>query len=491
MSNLENTSLYINGAWQPGFGAALVSTNPIDGSTVWQGHQPTTKQVQQTFVAAQQASLTWRQVPITERIGYLEAFAKQVDQHRQALAELISREHGKPLWESLTEVAAVIGKVQLSIQAYQERCAEKLVSNQGVQSGLRYKPLGVVAVLGPFNFPAHLSNGHIVPALLAGNTVILKPSELTPAVAAFIMQCWHETGIPPGVINCLQGSGAVAVELLNQPVQGVFFTGSYQTGKKIHQQFAGRPEIMLALEMGGNNPLIVEEVNDLPAAVYHTLLSAYLTAGQRCTCVRRLFIPESPWGKRFTDALLAAASALSVGSYLQRPEPFMGPVISFEHATAHLHAQQQLINLGGDALLSMQLLKEHSGLLSPGVIDMTGVDRVPDEEIFAPLIQLYRYQSFEEALFQANQTRYGLSAGLISDSPSRYEQFYQTIQAGLINWNKPTTGAASNLPFGGIGSSGNHRPSAYFAADYCAYPIASQEQALLAIGQSKLPGVIV
>ena len=168
----------------------------------------------------------------------------------------------------------------------------------------------------------------------------------------------------------------------------------------------------------------------------------------------------------------------------------MGPVITQHYALAHIAAQDELQKLGGVSLLTMALLKENTGLLSPGIMDMTGIAFVPDEEIFAPFVQVYRYHDFEEALMLANQTRYGLSASLFSDNSERYERFYQTINAGLINWNKPTTGAASDLPFGGVGRSGNHRPTAYFATDYCAYPIASQEQPILTLPTARLPGII-
>lgn len=489
MSNIKTGKHYINGQWQPGCGDTFISYNPANNQPVWQGTIAGGEEVTQARDAAHHALPGWRKLSVDERAAYLQAFAHQVDKQRQTLAELIALENGKPLWEAQTEVTAVIGKINLSIQAYQERNAEKHSAGAETNSSLRYKSQGVVAVLGPFNFPAHLSNGHIVPALLAGNAVILKPSELTPAVAEFIMQCWDAAKLPAGVINCVFGDSTTGQHLLATDIQGVFFTGSYPTGRKIHQFFSGKPEVILALEMGGNNPLIVDEVADVPAAVYTTLLSAFITAGQRCSCARRLYIPQSSFGDNFLQQLLKATRHIKAAAYTDTPEPFMGPVISLKHAQMHVQAQQQLINLGGQALLPMQLLNNNSALLSAGIIDMSEVINPPDEEIFAPLLQVYRYQDFDDALAQANNTRYGLAAGLLSDNASRYEHFYQTVCAGLINWNRPTTGAASNLPFGGIGCSGNHRPSAYFAADYCTYPVASQEQGKLTLPTQLLPGV--
>jgi succinylglutamic semialdehyde dehydrogenase len=485
----QATHHYINGQWITGQGKPFTSTNPADGHVLWYGTHATESEISAACEAAHQALSSWAGLDVARRANHMERFGQQVEAKRQALTELIAQEAGKPLWEAATEVNAVIGKISLSIQAYQTRTGEQITPGPEATSHLRYKPHGVVAVLGPFNFPAHLSNGHIIPALLAGNTVVYKPSEQTPAVAELILQCWHESGLPAGVINGIQGDASSAKALLQQPIQGVYFTGSYNTGLQINRLFAERPDVILALEMGGNNPLIIDEVDNIPAAIYHTLLSTFITAGQRCTCARRLFIPDNKTGDELLAQLIHASKKVRVGTYKDKPEPFMGPVISYEHALAHLKSQEALIQLGGHALVPMSLLAKNTGLLSPGIIDMSGVEKAPDEEIFAPLVQVYRYQTFEQALQMANHTRYGLAAGLFSNNKERYDQFYQTIRAGLIHWNRPTTGAASNMPFGGIGRSGNHRPSAYFATDYCAYPIASLEQATLSMPTQQLPGI--
>ncbi|KTD29831.1 succinylglutamate-semialdehyde dehydrogenase [Legionella maceachernii] len=487
--NSKTADHYINGQWMNGQGENFISKNPADGSIIWRGNKATIAEIALACEAAHLALPHWSSLEVQTRTHYLQAFAKEVEARRQELAYLIALETGKPLWEAQTEVSAVVSKVNLSIQAYQERNAEKEFALPEANACLRYKPHGVAAVLGAFNFPAHLSNGHIVPALLAGNTVVYKPSELTPAVAQFIMQCWHESGLPKGVLNCIQGDGFCGKALLSFDVQAVYFTGSYKTGKQIHQQFSDKPEVILALEMGGNNPLIIDEVKNSQAAVYLSLLSSMITAGQRCTCARRLFIPNGTAGERFLKQFIKSCQSLRVGKFNDKPEPFMGPVITHEQAQTHLKAQQELTALGGHALLTMSLLAEDTGLLSPGIMDMTSIANVPDEEIFAPFVQIYRYNDFEEALFLANQTRYGLAAGLLSDNLKHYQHFYKHIRAGLINWNRPTTGAVSSLPFGGVGCSGNHRPSAYFAADYCAYPIASLEQSHLTLPEQLLPGI--
>lgn len=482
---------YINGQWIKAHGAEFTSINPANNTTIWQGANSSEDDVQAACNAAHRALFAWANIDFPTRANHIVNFSKLVDTRRHELSEIISQESGKPRWEAATETAAVIGKANLSIKAYQERTnTTQTITSEGTNC-LRYKPHGVVAVLGPFNFPAHLSNGHIIPALLAGNTVVYKPSELTPAVAEFIMQCWHDSGLPAGVINCIQGNAQTAKHLLDNDIQGVYFTGSYATGVQINKHFSNRPEVILALEMGGNNPLVIDEVDNIEAAIYHALLSTFLTAGQRCTCARRMLIPDTAFGSQFIDQFTHAASSLRIDSYQSDPEPFMGPVIGNIHALSHLDAQKKLQQLGGSALLSMKLLKENTGFLSPGIMDMSSVAHPVDEEIFAPFVQIYRYDDFDHALALANQTQYGLAAGLLSNNLTHYQQFYQTIRAGLINWNRPTTGAASSLPFGGIGRSGNHRPSAYFAADYCAYPIASIEQSTLSMPAQQLPGIMI
>lgn len=480
---------YINGQWIKGTGATLNSSNPASGALLWQGTHATVEEITAAHAAAQKALPSWSRTSFEKRIRHIQQFVKKIERHKNELAQLISLETGKPLWESQTETTLVMEKVNLSIQAYQERTGIKHISTTTANAELRFKPQGVVVILGPFNFPAHLSNGHIIPALLAGNTILFKPSEHTPAVSELILTCWHESGLPAGVINCLQGDAAVGNALLSQDIQAVFFTGSYATGLRIHQQFYTRPEILLALEMGGNNPLVIGDIQDIKAAVYHSLLSTLITTGQRCTCSRRLIIPDNAVGDAFLNQFIITCKTIQIGTFDEIPQPFMGPVISYPQAQKHLQAQANLIKQNAVALLSMQSLKEETGFLSPGILDMTQVSNPPDEEIFAPLVQLYRYTHFDEALRLANQTRYGLVAGLLSDKETQYLDFYQTIRAGLINWNRPTTGASSSLPFGGVGLSGNHRPSAFFAADYCAYPVASMEQPFLSTPSTLLPGI--
>ncbi|NDV63019.1 succinylglutamate-semialdehyde dehydrogenase [Puniceicoccales bacterium CK1056] len=427
------------------------------------------------FSNARKAFQAWSMTAFEERCAILRQYASALESAKQSLAETIAREIGKPLPESLGEVGAMIGKVEISIHAYEQRCAEFT----GGPSVTRFRPHGVLVVLGPYNFPGHLPNGHIVPALLAGNTVIFKPSEYAPKTAEAMLAIWRETPLPKGALQLIQGGPEVAKTLTAHPeVDGVLFTGSARTGKLLARQFAETPGKVLALEMGGNNPLIVDTPNiaDLEQAAKTTVESAFISAGQRCTCARRLIVINSEKASDFFDTLVLQASGLSIGDPFADPPPFMGPLAHPTFAEAVLTAQADLLKAGATPLLPAKALDLGKAYVSPGILEVTGLTNLPDEEVFGPLLQVIRVNGLDDAIRIANQTRYGLASGILTDSRDRYQHAYQRLRAGIINWNAPLTGASSAAPFGGIGDSGNLRPSAFFAADYCAYPVASIER---------------
>ena len=461
----KTPGILINGIWHSGEGASLKSFSPSDGSKVWKGNAASGKEVGAAVASARKAQPAWAQRPLAERVALIERFAEQLKDNAGDLASCISSETGKPRWEAATEVQAMVNKAAISIRAQQERSGEHITGGQR----LSHHAHGVMAVFGPYNFPGHLPNGHIIPALLAGNTVVFKPSEETPLTAIKTLEIWLEAGLPEGVINLVQGKRDVGEALCAEPIDGLLFTGSSNTGKLLHQQFGGRPEVILALEMGGNNPLIVDDNIDVSAAAQIIVRSAFLSAGQRCTCARRLIITESEQTKPLLKAVKKLTDRLIVGYPTDTPEPFMGPVINPAAARRLLAAQTDFQDDGATVLREMRLLDDGC-LLSPGILDVTGLDNVPDEEWFGPMLQVYRVNSFAEAIELANNTRFGLSAGLISDDEEHQQAFLQQIRAGVVTINQPTVGAASSAPFGGIGASGNHRPSAFYATDYCAWP---------------------
>ncbi len=483
---------WINGQWCSSDGPQFSSQNPVTQALVWRGHAASSTTVNDAVNAARAAFPLWADLSVKARGACLKEFARLLDEHKASLAHTIGFETGKPLWEATTEVATMIGKIDISIRAHQERTGERSAVQADHTAVLRHRPHGVVAVFGPYNFPGHLPNGHIVPALLAGNCVIFKPSELTPASAEATIKIWELAGLPAGVLNLLQGGRETGVSLAGHAgIDGLFFTGSSQTGRQLHQQFAAQPQKILALEMGGNNPLVVGDYENLDATVHHIIQSAFISAGQRCTCARRLLVPADAAGDRLLARLVEVSARLKVGHFDDVDPPFMGAAISVAAANNLLQAQTTLIGQGAKVLLEMKSIKSGTALLSPGIVDVTDLTDLPDEEHFGPLLQVIRCKNFADALATANNTRYGLAAGLLSDSAEQYAIFLRHIRAGIVNWNRPLTGASSAAPFGGVGASGNHRASAFYAADYCAYPQASLESTKLTLPEKLSPGLLL
>jgi succinylglutamic semialdehyde dehydrogenase len=482
--------LFIGGNWLAGTGAEFESHSPSSGETVWRGRAAAAAEVDAAVDAARAAFPAWADLPFAEREKVVRGFAALLEQRKEELARIIGRETGKPLWETRTEVATMVGKIDISVRAYHARTGSSEAQSGAMIQALRHRPHGVVAVFGPYNFPGHLPNGHIVPALLAGNTVLFKPSELTPAVAEETVKLWQEAGLPPGVLSLLQGERATGEALAaHGGIDGLYFTGSARTGQILARQFAATPQRILALEMGGNNPLIVGEVANRKAALHDVVQSAYLSSGQRCTCARRLYLPRGAAGDAFLEDLARITRGLSIGAWDAQPQPFMGALISARAAEGMLKAQADLVALGARPVVEMKKLPQGPAYVSPGLLDVSAIPDLPDEEYFGPLLQVDRYDSLDEAIAKGNRTRYGLSAALLSDHRSDYERFYRGIRAGIVNWNRQTTGASSAAPFGGVGASGNHRPSAFYAADYCAYPVASVESLSCELPAQLSPGL--
>lgn len=487
MANLSN---YINGEWLAGSGRELATVDPSTGRQTWTSNESTQEDVARAAAAARDSFEAWALASLDERIGVAIRFRDLLKEHAEELAATIAEEVGKPLWEARTEVATMANKIDISVLSYSARTGETASKVADGNAVLRHRPHGVFAVYGPYNFPGHLPNGHIVPALIAGNAVVFKPSEYAPRTALKTVELWEQAGLPAGVLNLVNGGRETGIALGQEPlIDGVLFTGSSQTGAALHKQFGGQPGKMLALEMGGNNPLVVWDVEDIDAAVHHTVMSAFISAGQRCTCARRLVIQDNPAGQAFLARLVEVAAQLQVGPSNAEPQPFMGPVVSSAVAARLVQAQADMATRGGKILLQMRQLDTKAGFVTAGIVDTTDAQGIPDEEWFGPLLQVIRVASFDDALRVANATEFGLAAALLSPSEDLWKRFAVRARAGIVNWNRPTTGAASSAPFGGVGKSGNHRPSAYYAADYCAYPVASIETSALEMPAKLSPGL--
>ena len=471
---IKSKGNFINGKWIIGKGQSFNSYSPVNEELLWEGNYSSNEDVKYAVECAKKSFDSWSQLELEERIEYLKKFSDVVESKKEELADFISNEVGKPFWESLTEVNSVIGKLDPTVEAYNLR--NKTIIRElsdGSKSVTRFKPHGVVGIIGPYNFPAHMPNGHIMSALLAGNTVILKPSEKVPLVSEIVMQCWEEAGLPNGVINMIQGDKNTCEDLcLNNDVKAIFFTGSKRAGQNIEDLCLHKK--LCVLEMGGNSPYIVWDTSSIDASAITIIQSSFITSGQRCSTSRRLIIPNNDFGEKFINRLIEVTKNIKVGK--PKEEVFMGPLKSKELVDAIINRQEELINNGAKILLeSKRVLDLGPSYITPGIIDVTNVKEKIDEEIIGPFLQVTRVNTFDEAIEKANDSCYGLAAGIITEDKDLYKIFENKIEAGIISWNKQLTGACKYAPFGGIKDSGNYRPSGFLSCDYSVYTTSAVE----------------
>lgn len=473
--SLPRASDVIDGVCREIPGKALISHNPArPDEIVWSG-APSLDHVDEAVAAARRALPAWMGLSIDERAKHLRNWRDVAAAHVDELADLIGREVGKPAPEARIEAGAISGKVDLTLEStVMDRIHDWTADAGSGRTGrCRYRPHGVMAVVGPFNFPAHLPNGQFVPAMLAGNTVVFKPSELAPAVGQRLGELMQEAGLPPGVFNVVHGMVDESRRLCtNEGVDGILFTGSWPVGRAILEQNLDTPGRIVALELGGNNPAIVHQDADLRLAAIECARAAFATTGQRCTCTRRIIVHEKV-ADSFLAGLCTAASTLLAGSHDDPVTPFMGPLITESARTAVLESQRRIVARGGRSLVPAVELPGDGWFISAGVIEVDGFQMDHDEEIFGPLVQVCTVGSLNEAIEQARQTRYGLAASIFTADESNFDRCFAELSTGCLNWNVGTAGASSRLPFGGVGLSGNHRPAAALAIDSCAYPVAS------------------
>lgn len=445
--------------------------------------------------AAKHAFLPWARLSMDERKSYLMKLREQFEAHKEEMGKAIARDTGKALWESLQEAGNLANKIDITVQHSVKRIAEEHLPNAlpGVEGVIRYKPRGVMAVLGPFNFPAHLPNGHIIPSLLAGNTVVFKPSEQTPAVGELYAQCVEKAGLPPGVFNMIQGDGESGRRLaLHEGIDGILFTGSYEVGLKIKQETLTHYWKILALEMGGKNATMVWDDADMDKAVYETVVGAFMTSGQRCACTSRIFVHERI-ADEFTERFYQAAKKLSIGHWSENP--FMGPLINEQAVEKYLRFQEiakreNCENMMRGKVLEGLKYKGHYVTPSINLVEKHDPNSIYQKsEIFGPNVAVYRVNDFDQTLNLVNSTGFGLVAALFSKNAKLYEKALLECRVGLLNWNRTTNGASSKLPFGGMGKSGNDRPSAEMAIQYCSVPIASLEDPTPFDPSKILPGM--
>ncbi len=478
MSLLRHSSSdYIDGRFVSVAGDVIASRDPANTArVVWSG-TPNPAHVDLAVAAARAALPHWSSRPMDDRVALLKRWGEITSKRANEIAGLITDEMGKTLSESLAEAKLLADKVSITLDkiSISRVSAYEVPINANRKGVCRFKPHGVMAVIGPFNFPAHLANGHFVPALLLGNTIVCKPSEKTPGVGQLLAEMMHEVGMPAGVFNLVQGAGEIAARLVNhEGLDGILFTGSWQVGRRILEANLDRPGRMIALEMGGNNPAVVLNDAHLKQAVIECVRSAFATTGQRCTCTRRIIVQRGI-ADQFIGAFCKAASTLAVGPGRSDTPVFMGPLVNRAAVDAALAFQRDLVGRGGRTLVQSTAMDSPTKacLISPGVVEVDRFSLDHDCEVFGPIVQIAIVDDLQQAIEQANATRYGLAAAIFTQTRESFETFFRSARAGCINCNTGTAGASGKLPFGGVGLSGNHRPAGAFSVDYCGYPIAN------------------
>ncbi len=436
--------------------------------------------------SAKLAFANWRRLSFQERSEYLKRYQSILKRREGELAELIAREVGKPLWEAQTELTAMMNKVDITISESMRFIADFELTKlpDHVAGVCRYRPLGVMAVIGPFNFPGHLPNGHIVPALLTGNTIVFKPSEKAPIVGQVMAECFQEAGFPPGVFNMIQGEKEVGRRLcVHEEVNGILFTGSYEVGTRIKQDTLQQHWKLLVLEMGGKNSAIIWSDAQMDLAVFEVLSGAFLTAGQRCSATSRVIVHHQVLDE-FISRFHTRSKAFSIGHPLDNP--FMGPLIDQGSVDRYMKFLGIATREGCESVMRGKTLElsTQGNYVTPSIcwakdasIEQARKSIYQQTELFAPNVVILSVHEVEEAIALANVTQYGLVASVFTQNRSIYEKFWDGLEMGLINWNKSTIGASSRLPFGGFKKSGNHFPTALTATTYCAAPVSSLEVA--------------
>ncbi|MBI3544437.1 MAG: aldehyde dehydrogenase family protein [Deltaproteobacteria bacterium] len=464
----------------------IVVKSPADLTDHMGSYAYSYRAVDDATVAAREAFNSWRRTKPAERAELLKRYRDAIKKMEPRLSEVIAREVGKPMWEARQEVATMINKVDVTLNDGLKAVADYEIPAimDNTFGACRFRPHGVFVVIGPFNFPGHLANGHIVPALATGNTVIFKPSEKSPGVGQLMAEAIHEAGFPPGVFNLVQGEREVGRRLVvSERVDGVLFTGSYEVGLKIKQDTLQQSWKLLALEMGGKNSALILDDADLDWALYETLTGAFITAGQRCSSTSRIMIHKSLFDS-FVERFHQRAKAFTIGHPLDNP--FMGPLIDANAVEKYLKFVGIASREGCDVIMRGKQLDVGSQghYVTPSVClvrntSMSSVKKsvYQQTEIFGPNVAIYPFEDLGEAVELANATHYGLVFSVFSKSREKYEKLSEDLRAGLINWNRSTVGASSRLPFGGLKRSGNHFPTAVSASSYCMYPVASLEVA--------------
>lgn len=418
----------------------------------------TREETRQAVAAALAAFPKWRDTPAPVRGRVISKAALLMEEQKDDLALLMTREEGKALKDALGEVQKSINILEFMAGESRRIGGETVPSELPKNFAYTLKqPLGVVAAITPWNFPISIPVWKIAPALVAGNTVVLKPATLTPFTGAKVVEIFERAGVPAGVLNMVAGSGGeVGDELLQHPdVRAVSFTGSTEVGSELYAQGARRMK-KCQCEMGGKNPLIILADADLPLAVESAVFGAFASTGQRCTATSRVVIEEAV-ADRFVEMLVERARKLHVGNGLE-PGIDVGPAVD----EAQMKTDLRYIEIGkkeGKLLLGGGRLSggayDRGYFVAPTIFDHVAPgSSIAQDEIFGPVLSVIRVRNFEEALRVANSVRYGLSSSLYTNDAAKIFEFIDRIETGITHVNSPTVGGEAQLPFGGMKGTG-------------------------------------
>lgn len=471
---------YIGGEFVKPSGTALVSHNPAaDGAVVFETGF-TVGAVDEAARAAAAAQPAWAASSQAERAAHLERFKAELAARANDLADAIVLETGKIRSEAKTEVQTLLNRFDLVKNAM---AADLKAGTVAPGEVLRYQPLGVVGVIGPFNFPLHLCHAHVVPSLLAGNTVVIKPSDISPLCGQRYAEAAHAAKLPTGVLNVVVGTGAVGAAMVeNKILRGLCFTGSWTVGHRILQAATDRPELLVALEMGGKNACVVLDDCALRQAVHEVVVGGYLSAGQRCTGTERVLVHRKI-ADRFIDALAKVVRELKFGSP-EDPSVFAGPVAT-EGALHKVEMAVEAARKGGaepivpgEKLPGGYYRSASLHRLPDGKHDIAGYT---DIEVFGPDLAVEIIDSDEEAIAVINSSSYGFVNAVFTGTPARFEAFAAKTKSGMLNRNRSTNLASPKLPFYGVGKSGNYRPAGAWAHRNVTAPLSILENVLGAV----------
>ena len=470
---------FIGGVFVPPTGSALVSRNPAADAAVVFETGYTVGAAKDAVAAAAAAQPAWAALTTSQRAAHLDRFKTELSNRADQLADAIVLETGKLRSEAKTEVTTLLNRFDLVKGAM----ASDLKAGQ-VAAGehLRYAALGVVGVIGPFNFPLHLCHAHVVPALLAGNTVVVKPSDITPLCGQRYAEAAAAAKLPDGVFNLIVGLGDVGAALIAEPLRGLCFTGSWTVGRRILEAALDKPEMLTALEMGGKNACIVLDDCALRQAVHEVAVGGYLSAGQRCTGTERVLVHRAI-ADRFVDALARVARELKFGNPEDRSS-FAGPLVTKQALDKVDTALAAAVKGGAQAVLPGQRLPGGSYRSASIHRLPDGTHHVPgytDLELFGPDLCIETIDSDDEAIAAINAVPYGFANAVFTGSAARFENIYARIHSGILNRNRSTNLASAKLPFGGVGKSGNYRPAGAWSHRNVVVPVAVLENPIGAV----------